>query len=308
MTETPEPYVVPEPLAIAEVSLGSGEQSVLRRYGNPVGSRILLSHGNGLAADCYYPFWSLFLDEFEVVVYDCRNHGWNWIGDQANHNPRVFAEDLDTAVLPEAERAFGRKPTVGCFHSVSALVSLLLPSRGAALQGLLLFDPPICRPGMSQIRFDAQSEQAAHMLRIRENHFDSHEEFVRLNTRSPLLRGLDQRTLRLLAETTLRRRSDGPGYTLRCPPAYEAQALDFVTAYAAIVDIGSMQCPVKVIGGDPTAPFSYLPSVDPELVVAVDYDFVPETGHYLQLQRPDTCHALAMEFLEGLGLISRSET
>lgn len=304
MTEALAPYVVPEPHATAEVSLGSGERTILRRHGNPDGPRILLSHGNGMAADFYYPFWSLFLDDFEVVVYDCRNHGWNRVGDPANHNPRVFAEDLDTAVLPGVQNAFGEKPTVGCFHSLSALVSLLVPSRGAVFRGLLLFDPPICAPGVSQAAFDAQSDAGAHAMRIREEHFESHDEFVRLNTKSPLLRGVDARGLRLLAETTLRPRPDGSGYTLRCPPEYEARAVDFLTAYAAMVDIESMQCPIKVIGADPTVRFSYLPSVDPELVVAVDYDFVPEASHYLQLERPETCHALAMEFLERLGLTS----
>ena len=52
-----------------------------------------------------------------------------------------------------------------------------------------------------------------------------------------------------------------------------------------------------------TLPFAYLPSVDPELVVAVDYDFVPECNHYLQLQRPDLCHTLSMEFLASIGMV-----
>ena len=305
MTATSDPYVLPAPLATAEIPLNSGEPTIVRRYGNLDGSRILLSHGNGLAVDFYYPFWSLFLDEFEVVVFDCRNHGWNRLGDRAEHNPRVFADDLDTAVAPGVEKVFGKKPTVGCFHSLSALVSLLLPSRGAGFAGLLLFDPPICRPGISKRRFDAQSELAAHALRIRQERFDSHEEFIRLNTASPLLRGIGPREMRLIAETTLRPKPDGgPGYVLRCPPAYEAQALDYVTAYAAMVDIETMRCPIKVIGGDPTVPFTYLPSVDPDVVMGVDYDFVPEVAHYLQLERPEVCHRLGREFLVRLGLTS----
>jgi pimeloyl-ACP methyl ester carboxylesterase len=57
----------------------------LRRHGNPTGPRIVLSHGNGLAADLYYPFWSLLADRFDIVLYDLRNHGWNPIGDRAAH-------------------------------------------------------------------------------------------------------------------------------------------------------------------------------------------------------------------------------
>ncbi|MCY4627264.1 MAG: alpha/beta hydrolase [Acidobacteria bacterium] len=303
MTKTSESHIVSEPQDTAEVRLDSGVATVVRRYGREDGTRILLSHGNGLAADAYYPFWSLFLDDFEVVVYDCRNHGWNPVGNPDDHNPQVFAEDLDRAILPGVQDAFGQKPTVGCFHSLSALVGLLLPSRGADFSGLLLYDPPVCRPGMQQQHFDSQVEQVAHALRIRQEDFDNHEQFVDLSETSPMLRGIDRRTLRLLAETTLRPRADGPGYALRCPPAYEAQAMQFITAYAVLVDIKKMECPVKVIGGDPTAPFAYLPSVDPELVMTVDYDFVPDCGHYLQLQRPDICHALAMDFLRLIAMI-----
>ena len=303
MTTTDDAWVVPDPHATAEVPLSSGVSTLVRRHGNPEGNRILLSHGNGLAADAYYPFWSLFLDDFEVVVYDCRNHGRNPVARPAEHSPLFFAEDLDRAILPGVQRAFGRKPTVGCFHSLSALVSLLVPSRGAGFAGMLLFDPPICRPGVSQQRFDAQTEQVAHAMRVRSEYFDTYDQFVRISALSPMLRGIDPRGLRLLAEATLRPREGGAGYALCCPPAYEAQAMQFITAYAALVEIETMRCPVKVIGADPTLPFAYLPSVDPELVVAVDYDYVPECNHYLQLQRPDLCHALAMEFLTSIRMI-----
>lgn len=299
---TQDPLVVPEPLATVEIPLSNGTVTVARRYGNPDGKRLLVSHGNGLAADAYYPFWSLFLDDFEVVIYDCRNHGHNAVGPQEDHNPRVFAEDLDRAILPGVQEGFGRKPTVGCFHSLSALVGLLLPSRGAEFSGLVLFDPPIYRPGVSQRTFDETMEMIAHMSRIRARNLDSVEELVDLFGRSPLFVGVDHATRRLVAETTLRPRSDGPGYSLRCPPAYEAQAQEFISAYAVLVDIQEMQCPIKVIGGDPTSPCTFLPSQHVEELFLADYDFVPDTSHHVQLERPEVCHDLTMRFLEGIGM------
>ncbi len=294
--------VVPEPLETAEIPLGSGVATVVRRYGHPDGNRLLVSHGNGLATDAYYPFWSLFLEDYEVVVYDCRNHGHNPLGPREDHNPRVFAEDLDRAILPGVQEAFGHRPTVGCFHSLSALVSLLLPSHGAEFNGLVLFDPPIYRPGISQKVFDEGMEMTAHMARIRARDFDSVEEFVDLFGQSPLFAGVDRAKLRLVAETTLRPRSDGPGYLLRCPPAYEAQAQEFISAYAVLVDIRVMQCPVKVIGGDPTLSFAFLPSQHVEELFLADYDFVPDSSHYLQLQFPEVCHDLTVRFLQGIGI------
>ena len=48
---------IPEPLEIAEIRMADGASITLRRHGNPTGPRIMFSHGNGLAADLYYPVW-----------------------------------------------------------------------------------------------------------------------------------------------------------------------------------------------------------------------------------------------------------
>ena len=303
MTATRETFVLPEPLETARIDLGSGNATLARRHGNPDGARLLLSHGNGLAADAYFPFWSRFLDDLEVVAYDCRNHGHNAIGPREEHNPRVFAEDLDNRILPGVQEAFGQKPTIGCFHSLSALVSLLLPSWGAGFQGLVLFDPPVYRPGVPRKIFDDRLEAMAHMMRIRATYFPTIEDYVETCQLSPLLTGVDRASLRLMAEAVLRPRSDAPGYSLRCPPAYEAQAQEFIASYAVLVDIEAMRCPVKVIGGDPTLTFSFLPSEHAKDLFLLDYDFVPGSTHYLQLQFPETCHDLTMGFLKGIGVV-----
>ena len=79
ISEVADPHVwqVPEPVAVHDACLGDGAVTTLRRHGNPSGPRIVLSHGNSLAIDLYYPFWSLFADAFDLVLYDLRNHGWN---------------------------------------------------------------------------------------------------------------------------------------------------------------------------------------------------------------------------------------
>ena len=297
-------FELPAPRATADVALKGGAAVVLRRHGNPGGPRILLSHGNGLAADSYYPFWSRFLNDFDLFLFDCRNHGWNSTGDRTYHNPRIFAEDLDT-IVPEMGRLFGEKPCVGIFHSLTALVSLLLPSRGAAFEALILFDPPLCKPGMSQWEFETHVEELVRNIRLRATHFRTLDEFVEVMEYSSMFRGLDSRSRLLLAQTTLRRRPDGKGYDLRCPPAYEAQAGEFITAYAALADMESMRCPIKVIGADPTMPYTYLPSFDARLVAKIDYDFIPAAGHFVPLEAPARSHALSVEFLEREALLKR---
>ena len=49
------------------------------------------------------------------------------------------------------------------------------------------------------------------------------------------------------------------------------------------MDVKNLPFHTKVIGADPTEPFSSLPSVDLNDMVALDYDFVPGTQHPLQL-------------------------
>ena len=58
----------------------------------------------------------------------------------------------------------------------------------------------------------------------------------------------------------------------------------------------------KVIGADPVIPLSFLPSVDLSDMVALDYDFVPETTHFLQLEEPQECANRSLDFLTNHGL------
>ena len=120
---------MPEPLSVHEVAVDAETTIQVRRHGNPDGPRLVLSHGNGMAIDLYYPFWSLLLDDFDLVMYDLRNHGWNRVSSLADHNVPTLISDHDL-ILEAIGREWGEKAQVGVFHSVSALVTLLSPTRG----------------------------------------------------------------------------------------------------------------------------------------------------------------------------------
>ena len=270
---------------------------VLRRHGNPDGKRLILSHGNGLAIDLYYPFWSLLTDQFEVIVHDLRNHGWNRVGALERHNMPALASDLDCVLEAVASR-YGEKPAVGVFHSVAALSALLSPAKGSGYAGLVLFDPPLCKPGRSYHDFDAVAMRNAAQTRRRTEHFASRREFIELLAIVPMYRQAMLGTLSLIAESILRRRDDGGGYELRCPREYEAQIVEYASIFAVTINFDSFRCPIKVIGADPTLPFSYLPSMDLSHILSVDYDFVPDTTHFLQLEKPEECAASMRDFLK----------
>ena len=57
-------------------------------------------------------------------------------------------------------------------------------------------------------------------------------------------------------------------------------------AFAVLVDFGSLASPTKVVGADPTLPYSHLPTLDPSDVFAVGYDFLPDATHFPLLEQP----------------------
>ena len=299
MTSTPDGlWSVPQPLSTHEVRLEDGAVTTLRRHGNPDGPRLALSHGNGLAIDLYYPFWSLLADDFDLILYDMRNHGWNDVGPLAGHNVPTLVSDHDR-IVEEIDRHYGGKPKIGVYHSVSGLISLLSPAMGSGYAALLLLDPPVYRAGDSHSHeeFEAALYRAAALTRRRTDSFKSRSEFAEFLPFTPAFRKVLPGVCELVAETILRESENGEGFELRCPREYEAKIMDYARIFAVAVDFGSFRCPVKVLGADPTLPHSYLPAMDLSDVYGVDYDFLPDATHLLQLEKPEECAAATREFI-----------
>ncbi len=297
--KTETEWIIPEPLSVFEVRLDDRTVTTIRQHGNASGPRLVLSHGNGLAVDLYFPFWSLFADDYELIVYDIRNHGWNGADRLSDHNIPTLIHDHDV-ILDMVDRIYGNKPTVGVFHSLSTIIPLLSFSR--LYSALVLFDPPLCKPGASQVELHSAAEQMARRIRNRGDRFKTREEFSDFLQYIPTFSRVVPGVRELMAETTLRPAEDGEGYELRCPPDYEAQLMDYARSFFPLIDLDFVPCPIKIIGADPTLPYSYLPTLDSSLqfsdVVKVDYDFIPDATHFLQLERPRECAAIVREFLD----------
>ena len=298
-------WEVPQPSSTCEVRLDDGSVTVLRRYGNVDGRRLILSHGNGLAIDLYYPFWSLLVDDFDLVLYDIRNHGWNSLGPISQHNVPNFIADLHR-ILTAIDRQFGAKPHIGVYHSLSALIALLslssvvaarVSTEGPSFSNLVLYDPPLFLPSSSEM-FEEVAEALIRQTRKRTNKFRTPQDFAELLRYSPNFSRLAPGVRELMATTTLRRSNDAEHYVLRCPPEYEARVLEYARSYGGLVEFGDVPCRIKVIGADPTLPFAYLPTFDLDLMGALEYDFLPDATHYLQLERPEECVAALREHLD----------
>lgn len=292
-------WEVPEPLSTSEVRVDDDTVITVRQHGNPSGQRLILSHGNGLAIDLYYPFWSLLLEDFELIVYDLRNHGWNPVSVLENHTLPAFVEDHDK-ILAAIDRDYGSKPKIGVFHSISALVSLLSANKGSDFAARVLFDPPLCKPGRGYVEFEEAAERVSAMTRRRTLRFETREELASVLPLLPLFRNTVPGVADLFTRTTLRESDTGDGYVLRCPREYEAQIVQYASTFAVLVDFDSVLCPTKVIGADPTLPFSFLPSLDLSDAITVGYDFLPNATHLLQLEQPKECVELMREFIESI--------
>ena len=299
-------WEIPEPASVCEVRPDGDTVINLRRYGNPAGPRLVLSHGNGLAIDLYFPFWSLLMDDYDLVIYDLRNHGRNRAGAIENHNVPAFVRDHN-CILAAIDEQYGEEPKIGVFHSASSLITLMSSSilaipaltlESSAFSALVLFDPPLCKPGASQEKFDEAAEKMAAMTRRRSNRFKSREQYVELLEFMPPFRNVIPGVRELIAATTLREAADGDGYELCCPPEYEARIIDYIRSYSPLVDLDELHCPTKVIGADPTLPYSYLPTIDLSDILSVDYDFLPDTTHLMQLEQPEECAATMRDFIE----------
>ena len=272
---------------------------VLRRHGNPAGPRLVLSHGNGLAIDLYLPFWSQLAEEFDIVVYDLRNHGWNQVTSLDQHNIPTLVRDHDI-LIDAVYSLYGDKPTYGVFHSISGLVSLLSATKGGRYSGLVLYDPPLCKPGRSYAEFEAAAMTAAAGTRRRTTTFKTPKQFSDVLEFLPMFQKTVPGVMDLVARTTLRVNPQELDFNLRCPREYEAQMIDYAGPYAVLVDFASLECPVKVIGADPTLPYSYLPTLDLSDIMQVDYDFIPDTTHFLPLEKPGKCADGLKEFIRSI--------
>ena len=303
MTHSGNTWKIPDPISVHEVRMDDGTVIALRRHGNPSGPRLVLSHGNGLASDLYYPFWSLLLEEFDLFVFDLRNHGWNPVGPRNLHSLPCFVDDHDR-ILQEIDSRYGEKPKTGLFHSISALTTLLSSNGSSGFAARILFDPPLCKPNEYPEEYDVATRRCTQMTQRRAEHFNSVEECVNFLNHIPAFGRLVPGAIELYARTTFRECADGTGLWLRCPREYEAQIFNHARAFVVMVDFDELGCPTKVLGADPTLPYTFLPTFELGHISTVDYDFLPDATHLLQMEQPGECVAIVRQFMAEHGLLS----
>jgi len=296
---------VPAPHATIDLVAADGARLRVRRHGNPRGPRLMLSHGNGFAIDGYVNFWSRFLGDFDVVVFDMRSHGQNPRAEPPNHDYAHMVPDLD-AICRAIDDEFGNKPTAGLFHSMSAQAAMLQALAGKSeLAALVLFDPPDVPPPEHPVRGRMQDyeHKLAGWARQRRTHFDDPLELAKdyASTRSGQCwaQGAAEQMARAVLQP-----DPGSGWRLACPTELEA------SMYLQVIPLGlwptrrDFAKPVKLIGADPDKAFPAATALSNRALAAeggFDYAAIPGTTHLLQLEEPAACAEAALEFLAQIG-------
>jgi pimeloyl-ACP methyl ester carboxylesterase len=300
-------FEIPAPSMTFEVPLEDGARIRMRRHGNPDGVRLLVTHGNGFAADAYYPYWRHLLSKFDVLVFDFRNHGQNVPVTPSNHNYAQLSRDLER-VVQEVKAKLGPNKTAGIFHSMSGRTAMKHAVEiGWRWDALVLFDPPdVPPPGHPQYAaMEVFENRLTEWAKGRRRRFASVQELVDEYKGLRTTRNWVDGEHELMARSVLRRSLDGNGYELTCAPENEAaiyaQALT-LNLWPKAAEFGG---PVKLIGCDPymkggtaTGPANQALGIEG----GYDYSFVEGTGHLLQIEKPEECIRLTLEFLAKHGL------
>ncbi len=302
MSAPPDIFRVPEPRDGFDAEMEDGAVIRVRRHGNPEGPRLVMAHGNGFAIDAYYPFWRLLLDRYDLAIYDQRNHGRNPRHDVDRHDVPAFVADMDRLIDLIPER-FGPKPTVGVFHSISAVTAIRHAlERGRRWDAMALFDPPLIpSPGHRAHEVARTFELGlADWAATRPDRFPDAMALAARFARSKSLARWVEGGHALMARSITREDPETGEYVLCCPREGESRVYRTNAGLDLCPRLGEIEGPLVFISSDPDAPGALAPG---EVGRAMKEDHgiawtpIENTSHLLQIERPDACHAALEAFL-----------
>ena len=298
---------IPAPSDAFDAAMSDGAVLKVRRHGTPEGLRLYVSHGNGFAVDAYYPFWSLLCERFDVIVFDMRNHGRNASSGADGHTYFRMAHDIGE-VVEATEARLGSGPKAGVFHSMSSRAAMKHAVEFEWIwDALVLFDPPNVPPKDHPL-YPAMRTFELRLVEFaanRQERFEDPAELAAYYAESRAHQSWVAGAHDLMARSVLRKDASSDGWSLTCPPEYEA------SIYLAALTMGLWPSakdyagPVKLIGADPELEKGP-PTGRANQALAEEggytYEAIPGCGHMLQLERPQECVEAVVSFLAERGL------
>ena len=296
------PLEIPAPSARFEIAMEDGPKVRLRRYGNPNGVRLIVSHGNGFAVDAYLPYWQRLTADYDVVLLDFRNHGQSDRSSTESHTYAQLARDLDriaTGVTAE----LGKRTTVAVMHSFSGRTAMKHAIEiGWRWDGLVLYDPPnVPPPGHAVYKqMEAFEDRLVKYASGRRRTYASVAEMIEeLKTSRATVRWVPG-VHELMAQSILRKDPGAETWSLVCAPEIEASIYAQAMTLNLWPTASQYGGPVMLVGCDPGmqgAPATGLANRALGTENGYDYKCVENTGHLQQVERPDVCADLLIDFI-----------
>ena len=283
-----------------DVTIEEGAGIIVRRYARPGAPRLLLSHGNGFAMGGYRKFWELLLPDFELCLFDLRNHGMNPLGPIEGHSIAAMARD-HIAIQDSIAHAFGPRQTIGLFHSIASISAIYAAQEfDAVWDTLVLFDPPLIAPPGNPLREMNEKLDAmlAGFARTRPHRFASVEDLA-AQLAQKAGRTWVQGAARDMAEATTRP-GEGGGVELSCPGEYEARIYEGNPAFGSYAAMAALRQPTFLICADAKAPRAMAPAFSgPEAARAhgLPCVSVANTTHLLQIEQPEIVAQHVRDFI-----------
>ena len=168
--------------------------------------------------------------------------------------------------------------------------------------GLVLFDPPNVPP-VDHPRYAAMEsfeQRLTHWALRRRRRFASAEELANVYLSSRAAKGWVPGAHELMARSVLRKQPDGDGFELVCAPENEAAIYAEALTLNLWPRADELGGPVKLIGADPDLPGAPATAATNQALGienGYNYDFIPGTGHLMQIEKPVECARMVEEFL-----------
>jgi pimeloyl-ACP methyl ester carboxylesterase len=299
----------PAPHRTLELRMEDGAIILVRQHGKADGPRLVLSHGNGLAIGGYLPFWRPLCERYEVLLFDFRQHGANPSNPAWAHDWPMFVRDMER-IWGAINENFGARKTAGVFHSMSAICAILHTLEyGHRWDLLALFDPPFyARDGhpLRALNMSAKLDLAARAKRRRER-YPSPDEFARQLASVPAFRRWVPEAYGLMAAATLRPDQASGAWQLACPRELEARIFESTADPTIWPRMAKMAVPVELICADPDAEDAGPPAMIGRAMAVelpIEYESIPDTSHFLQIERPRECIRIVEDFLTRHGFFT----